>query len=350
MEFGIFDHVERAHTDTASQYEDRLNLICTYEEEGFHAFFKSEHHTSKLSIAPSPSVFLAAASQRTSTIRLGTLVFTLALHDPLRLVEEIAMLDQLTKGRLELGLGRGANIVEQKIFGRDPAVTLEIFDEAAQIVFQGLRDRFIDFQGKHFTYNKVPIEVDLVQQPLPPLWFGVVESRHIDWAIERRSNAVFFGPAERSEPQIAEYRGKWLQAGNSWDSMPFLGILRNIVIAETDEEAMAIARRAYHVYEANHMHIWVANDTVDPYRPGGVAKEFDAMQEAGLGFAGSPSTVRDYLLDQIEKTHANYLVCVPAFGDLSLAESTQTARLFASEVMPALRELSGEQMRKLRRA
>jgi alkanesulfonate monooxygenase SsuD/methylene tetrahydromethanopterin reductase-like flavin-dependent oxidoreductase (luciferase family) len=338
MEFGIFDHVERAQADTTGQYEDRLNLIKVYEEVGFHAFFKSEHHTSKLSIAPSPAVFLAAASQRTSRIKLGSLVFTLAIHDPLRLAEEVAMLDQLTKGRLQLGVGRGANIVEQRHFGRDPAETPAIYNEAIQILLQGLRERRVDFQGKYFNYNNVPIEVDLVQKPLPPLWFGVVEPRHIDWAVANDSNVVMYGDVARAAPHIELFRVKWLEAGKSASTTPFAGILRNVVIADTDEEAMAIARRAYRVYENNHMHIWVANDTVDPYRQAGVAKDFDAMQAAGLGFAGSPSTVRDALLDQVSRTGADYLISVPAFGDISLAESTQTARHFAAEVMPALRE------------
>lgn len=339
MEFGIFDHVERAMADTAAQYEDRLNLVQVYEEVGFHTFFKSEHHTSKLSIAPSPSVFLAALSQRTSRINLGALVFTLAIHDPLRLTEEVAMLDQLTKGRLQLGVGRGANIVEQRFFGRDPAKTPAIYDEAIQILLQGLRNQCVNFEGEHFSYKNIPIEVDLVQKPLPPLWFGVVEPRHVHWAVANNCNVVMFGDADYAKPHIDLFRSEWIKAGKSAETMPFAGILRNVVIADTDEEALSIARRAYEVYEVNHMHIWVANDTVDPYRKGGVAKTFDGMQDAGLGFAGSPSTVRDALLDQVERTGADYLISVPAFGDLSLAESSRTARLFSAEVMPALREL-----------
>jgi len=342
MKFGIFDHVERAQADTTAQYDDRLKLVEVYEDVGFHTYFKSEHHTSKLSIAPSPSVYLAALSQRTSKINLGSLVFTLAVHDPLRLVEEIAMLDQLTHGRLQLGVGRGANIVEQRFFGRDPSQTPKIYDEAIEILLQGLRDRRLNFSGEYFSYDNVPIEVDLVQKPLPPLWFGVVEPRHVAWAVQNRSNVVVYGTADRAAPQIDLFRSEWLKAGNSWQDMPFAGVLRNVVIADTDEEAVSIARRAYAVYERNHMHIWEVNNVIDPYRKEGVAHDFDGMQAAGLGFAGSPATVRDALLNQVSKSGANYLVCVPAFGDLTLAESSRTARLFAQEVMPALEEFDAK--------
>ena len=89
------------------QYEERLKLIEAYDRAGFHAYHLAEHHATPLGMAPSPSVFLAAVAQSTKRLRFGPLVYTLSLYHPLRLVEEICMLDQMSGGRLELGIGTG---------------------------------------------------------------------------------------------------------------------------------------------------------------------------------------------------------------------------------------------------
>jgi alkanesulfonate monooxygenase SsuD/methylene tetrahydromethanopterin reductase-like flavin-dependent oxidoreductase (luciferase family) len=338
IKFGISDHIERSDRSITDQYEERLQLVGLYERLGYHAFFKTEHHCTPLSIAPSPVPFLAAASQRTSTIRLGTLVFTLALHDPLRLAEDICALDHLTRGRLDVGLGRGANLVEQSFFGRDPKTTRELYDEAVQIVLQGLRERRLDFHGRFFNYDNVPIEIDVYQKPLPPLWLAAVEPRHVDWAVENAANVVFHGGAERAGALLAAYKAQWAERGGSAESRPRLGILRHLVVGETDKEAWATARRAYAVGEHNHMHIWRSNNVVDPYNPKGTAKDFDELNSHRAGFAGSPSTIRSELLKELKDTGADYFVLFPNFGDMSFEESKRTAELFAREVAPALTE------------
>ena len=98
MKFGVFDHMDRAGPELGRQFEDRLKLIELYERSGFHAYHLAEHHATPLGMAPSPSVFLAAVAQRTTTLRFGPLVYTLNLYHPLRLIDEICMLDQMSGG------------------------------------------------------------------------------------------------------------------------------------------------------------------------------------------------------------------------------------------------------------
>src|SRR5258706_12364920 len=107
MKFGIFDHMDRAGANLGRQFDERLKLIERYERAGFHAYHLAEHHSTPLGMAPSPSVFLAAVAQRTKTLRFGPLVYLLPLYHPIRLAEEIAMLDQMSHARLEFGIGRG---------------------------------------------------------------------------------------------------------------------------------------------------------------------------------------------------------------------------------------------------
>ena len=109
MEFGIFDHLDRSGLPLKEYYEARLKLIETYDRSGFYAYHVAEHHSTPLGMAPSPSVFLSAIAQRTRRLRFGPLVYALPLHHPLRLVEEICMLDHLSGGRLEIGFGRGSS-------------------------------------------------------------------------------------------------------------------------------------------------------------------------------------------------------------------------------------------------
>ena len=108
MEFGIFDHMDFSGAETLSEfYENRLKLAELYDEIGIHAYHLAEHHATPLGMAPSPNVFLSAMAQRTKRLRFGPLVYCLPLYHPIRLLEEICMLDQMSGGRLEMGFGRG---------------------------------------------------------------------------------------------------------------------------------------------------------------------------------------------------------------------------------------------------
>src|SRR5580698_9994277 len=134
MKFGIFDHMDRAGSLLGRQFEDRLKLIELYEKSGFHAYHVAEHHATPLGMAPSPSVFLAAVAQRTIRLRFGPMVYALPLYHPLRMIEEICMLDQLSGGRLDIGFGRGASPVELRFFGEDPEEAQSTYAEALELI------------------------------------------------------------------------------------------------------------------------------------------------------------------------------------------------------------------------
>jgi alkanesulfonate monooxygenase SsuD/methylene tetrahydromethanopterin reductase-like flavin-dependent oxidoreductase (luciferase family) len=103
MEFGIFDHLDRYDIPLQQYYADRLKLVAQYDAAGFYSYHLAEHHATPLGMAPSPSVFLAAVAERTRRLRFGPLVYALPLYHPLRLIEEICMLDQMSGGRLDIG-------------------------------------------------------------------------------------------------------------------------------------------------------------------------------------------------------------------------------------------------------
>ncbi len=130
MRFGIFDHLDDSGQPLTRHFEDRLRLIEAYDRAGFYGYHLAEHHNTPLGYAPSPGVFLAAVAQRTKQLRFGPMVYLLPLYHPLRLIDEICMLDQMSGGRFMYGVGRGISPVEVGFYGVDFATGAAQFREA----------------------------------------------------------------------------------------------------------------------------------------------------------------------------------------------------------------------------
>src|SRR2546429_72669 len=140
MEFGVFDHLDLGDRPHERFYRERLEIVEAYERAGFYSYHVAEHHLTPLGMAPSPSVFLAAVAQRTKRLRFGPMVTVAPLYHPLRLLEEICMLDQMSGGRLEMAFGRGALGAEVRFFDVDPGQTEKMHEEAVGFILEGLRE------------------------------------------------------------------------------------------------------------------------------------------------------------------------------------------------------------------
>jgi alkanesulfonate monooxygenase SsuD/methylene tetrahydromethanopterin reductase-like flavin-dependent oxidoreductase (luciferase family) len=334
MEFGVFDHLDRYGGPLADYYEDRLRLTEAYDRAGFYAYHLAEHHSTPLGMAPSPSVFLAAVAQRTQRLRFGPLVWAMPLHHPLRLIEEICMLDQMSRGRLEIGFGRGSVPIEIEYYGADPQAAQEIYAEAADLVLAGLTNKVLDFKGKRFCFKDVPMEIEPVQKPHPPIWYGVHMPESAERAARRNLNVVSLDPPVETRLAMERYRSVWPQVHAPTAQFPKLGLGRFIVVAASDAEASALARRAYLVWHASFTHLFRRHGRPQSHpRPA----TFDLVVERGQGIAGSPATVAEFLSSQLQETGCNYVVGQFAFGDLSLRECLQSIALFVRDVMPRLR-------------
>ncbi|MBS0538622.1 MAG: LLM class flavin-dependent oxidoreductase [Proteobacteria bacterium] len=334
MKFGIFDHLDRSGPDAERQYEERLRLIELYEWAGFHAYHVAEHHGTPLGMAPSPGLFLSAVAQRTTTLRFGPLVYPLGLYQPLRLAEEICMLDQMSGGRLELGVGRGASPYEAAFFGVDPKTTAERFDEALGLVLKGLVTGRLDGRGKHFSFDNVPLEVTTVQRPHPPLW-------HVSRSLESAPrlagegcNVALSLPTAEAAAFCDAYRKAWVALERSPQDMPFLGNTRNVVVGDNDRETVAMAKRAFKVWYDSLVHLWRVHDLTLPKQI--FPSEFEEAVAEGYVIAGSVPRVLEQMRADIGRTGINYALCRFAYGDLSFEESARSVRLFAREVMPEL--------------
>jgi len=334
MKFAVFDHLDRSGPDLSLQYEERLRLIELYEWAGFHAYHIAEHHGTPLGSAPSPGLFLAAVAQRTSKLRLGPLAYPLGLYHPLRLIEEICMLDTMSNGRLELGVGRGASPYEANFFGVEPGSSQERFDEILEIVLKGLGASRLSHTGKFFTFKDVPLVIRPVQRPHPPLWHVTRSLESADRLAALGCNVALAMPTIEAGKFTARYRSAWTALGNAPEDMPFVGNTRNVVVLDSDRDAVSAARRAFHVWYQSMVHLWRAHGVELPRAVS--SPDFDETVEQGYIVAGSPSTVRDRLMREHRVSGINYCICRFACGDLSFEESARSVRLFAREVMPAL--------------
>jgi alkanesulfonate monooxygenase SsuD/methylene tetrahydromethanopterin reductase-like flavin-dependent oxidoreductase (luciferase family) len=333
LKFGIFDHLDSNGTPLGTLLEDRLKLVELIERAGFYGYHLAEHHSTPLGVVPSPSVFLASAIARTSRIRLGPLVYVLPLYHPLRLYEEICMLDHLSGGRMMLGVGRGGALLEHKRYGIDPAQASAMYHEAFAVLMKGFETDVLDFDGKFFRYKDFVVQAKPLQRPHPPLWYGAPNAEAIGWAAPRSVNVVSLGPASRAREIADRYRKEWDALNRKAADLPMIGITRHVVVAETDEAAQALARRAYPRWRQGMEYIW-QRDGAEFTLCGIYPLEFGALEALGHGIAGSPASVAKAISKLQEETGINYLLCQMMFGDMRLPEAENSVRLFAHEVAP----------------
>ncbi|HLH90014.1 MAG TPA: LLM class flavin-dependent oxidoreductase [Xanthobacteraceae bacterium] len=333
MDFGIFDHLDRHGVPLPQFYEERLRLIELYDQAGFFSYHLAEHHSTPLGMAPSPSVFLAAVAQRTKRLRFGPMVYALPLYHPLRLIEEICMLDQMSGGRLDIGFGRGASPIELGYFGQDAKDSQAIYTEGLALIIKGLTEPSLTFAGEHFRFDRVPMSLAPLQKPHPPIWYGVHSIDAADRAARRALHTINLDSLAEAKACCERFRAVWRETRND-APLPKLGIGRFIVVAETDAAALALARRAYPKWHDAFTYLPRMHGYAQRHpRPA----DFDTLMAVGQGVAGSAASVAKWLRHEVEETGANYVVGQFAFGDLTAAEFTRSVELFAKHVMPALR-------------
>src|SRR5580704_264809 len=182
MKIGMFDHIEDGERPLAQLFDERLKLIAAAEAAGIYSLQLAEHHQTPLNMVPVPGVFLGAVARATTKMRIGTLVYLLPLYSPLRLIEEICMLDHLSHGRLDVGVGRGVSPYELGFHKVAHDDSRDIFIDAFNCISAGLTTDTLTYHGKHFAYENVPIALRPLQQPHPPFWYASSSAIGATWA------------------------------------------------------------------------------------------------------------------------------------------------------------------------
>ena len=340
IEFGIFDHLNMRAEPLSKTYAERIVLIQAAEAAGFRGYHLAEHHGTPLGAAPSPGIFLAALAQATSSIRIGPLVYLVPLYIPLRLIEEICMLDNLSHGRLEVGLGRGVSPIEVAFFGVDPDEAMSMFIEGVDLIIQGLNCERLTFKGKHYQYEDVPMTLRTSQSPLP-LWSASMSPGGQTEAARRGMHTISLGPTELIRQASENYRAEWDASKDhalrpaAGSAQPFIGAWRLFYVNENERKAEAVARQAYNDWFAKLHKLWVENNVEAPHL--GPISKFETAVEIGMVVHGGATKVADDLARQIEITGVNYLALQPAFGDIAHNEEMRSLDRFVTNVMPQLK-------------
>ncbi|MFO1024556.1 MAG: LLM class flavin-dependent oxidoreductase [Acetobacteraceae bacterium] len=335
MKLGVFDHMDRGLAPLDRFYEERLKLIEAYDRAGFYGYHVAEHHATPLGVAPSPGVWLAAIAQRSKQLRFGALVYLLPLYHPIKLLEEICMLDQMSGGRLMLGVGRGISPIEMGFYGLDPAQTPAMYAEALEVILRGMTSAVLNFEGQHYQYRDVPMEIEPFQRPHPPLWYGLGRPEAIPWAAQHKVNIVGNLRGEGMRTLTSAYRAEWERTGNDPADIPLMGTARHVVVAETEKEAIEIARRGYDKWRASFLKLWIAHNQM-PVAHAVFPERYEDAEAQGRAVAGPPDKVRAALMQAADEGGLNYLLCRFAFGDITGDEALHSIELFTRHVMPDL--------------
>src|SRR5262245_31838219 len=236
LRFGVFDHIEPVPGLGLDQiYRERLVQIERLDAAGFYAYHLAEHHTPAIhSLAPSQNVFLGAVAQRTRRLRFGPCVYVLPLHHPLRLIEEISMLDNLSDGRLEIGVGRGG-VLEAYFWGQeaDPETNYARYVETLAIVKEGLSHEQLTYAGRFHTFENLPMYLRPLQPPYPPLWY----MRNAVTAAMEGMHTILVGSLDTLRNEVPRFHAAWDEhqgpgARNAQGEEPLIGLVVHLVVAE----------------------------------------------------------------------------------------------------------------------
>ncbi len=340
MKFGIFDHVDRNDVSLTQLFDERLEYVALADELGISAYHVAEHHATPLNMVPVPSVYLAACAKVTKNIRLGALTYLLPLYSPLCLIEELAMLDHISHGRLDLGVGRGVSAFELNYHGVDVQTSREVFQEVLDILKKGYGSDRLNHEGKHFTYKNVPMELKPFQKPYPPIWYPSSNEAGARYAGVNRYHYCTLGPTKDAAGRIAAYREELKKAGGPIHPLPGFetgaaGVNRRIFIADTDKDAVKIAEPAFNRWYASLTKL-AREHTGGPVDAAHEIATLQKSMDEGTFIVGSPETVRREVEKQIREMKCNYMGIAFAFGTLTGAQVKSSLTLFAKEVIAKL--------------
>lgn len=315
------------HGPLEEVYSRALERIEIMDRTGFDAVWLAEHHFTTFSVCPSVHMLGVAAAARTTRLRIGTAVSLAALYHPLRLAEEVALLDVLSGGRVCWGAGRGFAPSEFAAFGVPPAQSAERFREAVEIVLKAWTQERLSHDSAHFRFDNVEVLPKPMQNPHPPVWLAASSETAVDWAASQ-GFSIMMDP-HSTFADIAGKRRRYaegLAAAGFSDAGRDIPMARLMALAPTMAEAEDIARRGAQ---------WLVDAYAGPQHQKSLQTARNYRGKAPADYYvddviihGTPESVRERIAQLKEEMNLNYLMCAPL--------SQSTFRLLAEEVVPHL--------------
>ena len=342
IKFGIFDHIEGIPGTSSEQlFRDRLDLIRMADQAGFSGYYLAEHHGTDLCMAPNQDLVIAAASQITSELRMGPMVKLLPLHHPVKLLEDLCVLDNLTGGRLDFGVGRGVAPIEHYWFGSEWPTSTDRFEDVLGILARALKTGEVSSEeSKYYDFRTMPMATFPVQRHIP-FWYPGSPTTAGRFGLR----LMFPGPISQEAYDL--YVETWDK--HKHDSVRFDGpddkptVGSTMVVAIDRDESVArevitrgmngLMRRthAIHRWDAEVLGEQGADAAMEPLRR--ITKHIDAAIEAGHG---TPGKLVDTFGFMLADGLIDHIVLQTPTGDITMDEAKSTLELFFSEVQPAL--------------
>ena len=353
MRFGTYYFLqappEAAHPEVVQR---EIEQMAWTEALGFDSIWLTEHHFIEYGLSVSPAVLAAAAAMRTRHVRIGLAAAILPFHDPIRLAEELAMVDILSDGRLDVGVGRGNRPVEFEGYRVPQIESRERFEESLEIMVRAWTKERFAFEGRHFTIPEVRVIPKPLQQPHPPIYVVCVSPDTIEATALRgwpMLNSILRGPIDPLVQQRDTYVNACRKAGRSEAEIASLlarwGVSRHIYVAPTDAQALAEAKDAEMWYQEALRRFLIPEriDRVHPLlQPGFRTLEermahvsWDQLVAETLAI-GSPDTVAAKIAE-MRDLGVGEVLCWMNFGGLPQARVRRSMELFAREVLPRFR-------------
>ncbi len=325
MRYSVFsvldDDPSRRAPGAPDRYEEAIALARTADREGLDTFWVAEHHFHPGGVLPSPNVLLGALARETRRIRLGTMVNVLSLHRPRELAESLALVDRLSAGRLEIGLGSGYIPLEFQGYGIDPSQRRELFDAAYPELLSALSGELLaapTAPGGHVRLNVLP-----VQRPYPPLWMAVQTSEALPFVAARGVSVAMIpyanmqGLPELSE-RVRRYREALPSGARTRTAAAF-----HIYVADRPSPGIRALKRYLEERLTTQSTHFVARQQRDP---GGSTPE--SLVRNGLALIGTPGEIRERLV-QIEACGITDVLGIFDFGGLTPGAVRASVRRFA---------------------
>ena len=351
LKLGLWDGFEAQEIATAPSpvdvYDRHIREVQLAEELGYEYYFIIEHQNTPIGHITSPSVYLSAVAQHTSKIRLGTMVNLLPYHSPIRLAQDAAMLDQLSRGRLEFGTGRGGSEHEFRRWGLPFSDRTGVAHEALEIIKMAWTEAAVNYDGKFWKMNEALPVPKPYQKPHPPIWVGCHSPETLEYAARNNYNAAQNLDVDTVIAEKFEYYKKVWRECNHPGPMPSTFLMRIVHVAETDviakEEVKASLAAPYFL----QAHPVVSTDVA--HRRGeetpttreldrvfrNQIASYDFCIENGLALVGSPETVRRKLEEQHAMIGYDIFCANHRVGPMPTDVSLKSIKLFGEEVIPA---------------
>jgi len=345
MKFGLFLLGHSATKAPAQQvFSQMLEQAQLADSLGFDAVWLAEHHFSSYGYSPSPLMTALKVADSTKRVRVGTAVVVLPLHHPLHVAEQIALADQLTGGRLEVGFGSGYQQYEFDRWGMPLSEKGERFAEGLEIVRRILAEGTLSHQGKYYAFPETTLLPEPLQRPHPPLWVAVQRPEAIAWAVRSGYRCISGGssaPSDRLRDNWHAFRDGVNAAGMPWPQD--FAIQAQVYVTDSEADARAQLHHArWHVRMTRGLH-----DNTQVVERGHILEQpvagepsLDDLYDRYV-FFGTPDRVTERLNGLLEETGVTYMNCVMAVGGLSHDKVLRSMELFATQVAPQFRDRVG---------